>query len=531
MRNKLKNNIQLVFTAFILILTLNACNSGKSGNANSPNILFIAVDDLVPHLGCYGNKWMKERNGTPQIDRLAERSMVFLNHHVALPICGSSRASLTTGLMPDEHGVTKFSAIRHPDYLPDVVTLPQHFKNNGYETAAKGKFHDNRTVGDTTKPLVTVRKDERFPNSPDVDDPASWSIPFAGRFDGEEGIGMTGRPAVFVGPDSATYMDENCAKVGMELLDKLEAGDKPFFLAVGFVRPHLPFVAPKRYWDIHDVNKNGLYDDDMPLPEFRRSPVNAPGSFKGVFELLGYEPFKTTGMPTDPEVRKLRHGYFACVSMIDELTGQLLDYLATKDDPVQKGKKMNETTIIVLWGDHGFALGEHNRWAKHIDDELSSWAPLIIYDPRNPGNGAKTMKPVSTLDIFPTLCELADLPIPTQPMDNKIKTGRPLRGSSLVPMLNDPSASVNDGALIHKWIGGTTYIYRTEQYRLIEKFNGEKVKERQLYDLGTNRVEKINIAGDSAYAEVINELSAAMRKTPAAQGVENLLNSSPAKRP
>ena len=276
----------------------------------------------------------------------------------------------------------------------------------------------------------------------------------------------------------------------MGLIDTIAGGSQPFFLAVGFKKPHLGFIAPEKYWKLYDSNENDDFTDDFPLPTFTDHPGNVdPASalaetLDNNNELLAnYDPFKTTGLPTEAEVRELRHGYYACVSFIDKLVGDLLDKLAATDDPVQAGKKMSETTIVVLWGDHGFYLGEHSRWAKHGATERATAAPFIIYDPRNPGAGAKTNSPVNTVDIYPTLCELAGLPIPTQPESDTVLTGRPLRGRSLVPVLKDPTVSVNGGAISHFNKGEYGYSYRTERYRLIEWVNGSNVvTERNLFD-------------------------------------------------
>ena len=453
---------------FSLLLLVIAAVSASA--QDRPNVLFIAVDDLVPTLGCYGNEIMVANNGSPRIDALGSMGTVFLNHHVNYPVCGPSRAALTTSLMPSETGVTGFRAIRHPDFLPDVITLPQHFKNNGYETGAVGKFHDNRTVGDTTQPLDP---DNQYPDGNNVDDPASWTIPYV-RASGASGAPSGTKPTAFVVTnESQTISDEVVRDGGITLLNTLAAGDKPFFAAVGFRKPHLPFITKKSYFDIHDSNGNNDYTDDVDIPDFMTDPLNAGSETIDMFdyngEFLGYDTYST--VPSDPaDIRFARHAYYACVSFIDDLTGQILDHLATLDDPVQAGKKMDETTIVVFWGDHGFSLGEHNRWGKHTGEDLSSWAPLIIYDPRNPGGGAQTRSPVSSIDIYPTLCELAGLPLPTQPIDATTTTGRPLRGRSLVPILEDPTASVNGGALIRKNMRGLSYMYRTEQYRLIEHY-------------------------------------------------------------
>ena len=496
--------------------------------AERPNILFIAVDDLVPTLGAYGDPYAQ----TPQIDTLASQGTTFLNHHVQWSVCGPSRAALTTSLMPEETGVTGFKAIRHPDFLPDVITLPQHFRNQGYETACSGKFHDNRTVGTPGTPLTN----DQFDDGNTVDDPASWSIPWSG---GGSGYNPSGRPAVdFANDTDAEFIDHDIMTNGLGLIDAIAAGDKPFFLAVGFKKPHLGFYAPTKYWDLYDSNGDGDYSNDFPLADFDSAPPLNASSFGDsviVFnnEILGYAPFDTTGLPTETEARELRHGYYACVSFIDDLVGQLLAKLAVTDDPVQAGKKMSETTIVVLWGDHGFYLGEQGRWAKHSNLDRATSAPFILYDPRSPGAGAKTTSPVNTVDIYPTLCELAGLPIPEQPLSNTVTTGRPLRGRSLVPVLENPVASVNGGAINQFNNGGAFgYSYRTDRYRLIEWVNNSNnVLARDLYDYRNDPLERVNVAADPGYAGIVYELSVSMRAEPTTQGMERLQNSSPVAAP
>ncbi|CAA6677015.1 MULTISPECIES: sulfatase-like hydrolase/transferase [unclassified Lentimonas] len=494
-----------------------------------PNVLFIAIDDLVPTLGCYGDALAI----TPEIDTLAGQGTTFLNHHVQWSVCGPSRAALTTSLMPEETGVTGFKAIRHPDYLPDVITMPQHFKNNGYETACSGKFHDNRTVG---TPGTTLTNNQ-YADGNTVDDPASWSL---GWVKETNVYNPVGKPAVDYANDTdADFTDHIILTNGLSLIDQIASGSKPFFLAVGFKKPHLGFVAPTKYWDQYDSNGNGDYTDDIPLPTFTDHPANVdPASaleatLDNNDELRGYEPFDVTGLPTDAQARELRHGYYACVSFVDKLVGDLLDKLAATDDPVQVGKKMSETTIVVLWGDHGFYLGEHTRWAKHGATERATAAPLIVYDPRNPSVGAKSNSPVNAVDIYPTLCELAGLPIPEQPLSDTVITGRPLRGRSLVPVLNDADVSVNGGAMSQFNKNGLSgYSYRSERYRLIEWVNGSGiVAERNLFDYqGVGGLETVDVAADADYASVLHQLSVAMRAEPTTQGMAEL-QSSAAKAP
>ena len=497
--------------------------------ADRPNVLFIAVDDLVPTLGVYGDSLAQ----TPAIDTLASQGTTFLNHHVQWSVCGPSRAALSTSLMPEETNVMGFRAIRHPDYLPDVITLPQHFRNQGYETACSGKFHDNRTVGTPGSPLTN----DQFDDGNDVDDPLSWSIPWTG---GGSGYSPSGKPAVDYANDTdADFIDYDILSNGLDLIETLAAGDKPFFLAVGFKKPHLGFHAPTKYWDLYDTDGDGNYDDDFPLEDFTTADPSSASTYVEAMldfnnEILGYEPFDTTGLPTESEARELRHGYYACVSFIDNLVGQLVDKLATTDDPVQLGKKMSETTIIVLWGDHGFYLGQQSRWAKHANLEQATSAPLIIYDPRSPTSGAKTKSPANSIDLYPTLCELAGLPIPEHPLSNTQATGRPLRGRSLVPVLEDPSVSVNGGATIHHNTGGAYgYAYRTERFRFIEWVNsGGSVVARDLYDYGYgNELEHVNLATDPDYAGIVYELSTSLRADPATQGMARLQSSSAAPKP
>lgn len=480
--------------------------------AERPNVLFIAIDDLVPTLGCYGDTAAL----TPEIDGLAAQGMTFLNHHCQWAVCGPSRAALSTSLMPEETGVMGFRALRHPDALPDVITLPQHFRNQGYETACTGKFHDPRTVGDTSSPLDA---NDQFPDGQNVDDPLSWSIPYV---KAASGYSPSGKPAV---DDSdtepfANYGDHHIKEESLALIDTLAAGSKPFFLAVGFKKPHLGFYAPRQFWDLYDRNT-------LPEAPFATYPVGASTYTNDTLdfhnELQGYEPYDTTWPPSEAQGRELVHGYYACVSMIDALVGELLDKLATTPDPLQPGESLADTTIVVLWGDHGFHLGDHGRWGKHTAMEQATRCPLIIVDPRVPG-GLSTTTPVNTIDIFPTLCELAGLPVPEQPASNAVTTGRPLRGRSLVPVLEDPAAAVHHGAISHFNNGGRYgYAYRTERFRYIEWVgSGGAVDGVDLYDYVLDPLETRNLADDPAYAAIVHQLSRSMRAETTTNGTGRL---------
>ena len=519
--------------------------------ADKPNVLFICIDDLVPTLGCYGDTTAQ----TPEIDDLASQGTTFLNHHCTWAVCGPSRVALTTSLTPEETGVMGFRAMRHPDNLPDVITLPQHFKDNGYETACTGKFHDPRTVGHGT-----IGANNQFPSASgkDDDDLASWSIHYVRAASGfatpkvtVDAGGANEEADVHVAWDDADqadslYADHKILTEGKTLVTTISGGSKPFFLAVGFKKPHLAFVAPKRMWDKYTRA-------NMPLASFSTLPINVSSTTQATLEnnseINGYADPEADGggifqkysasiaTPiSDEKQRALIHGYYASTSWVDFLVGDLLDHLATTDDPIQESspgvkKKMSETTIIVLWGDHGFHLGDHGKWAKHTGMERSTSCPLIVFDPRSPNNGAKTNTPINTLDIFPTLCELAELPIPLQPMDNTANsTGRPLRGTSFVPVLKDSSDSVNVGAInVFQRDGNTGYSYRTERFRYIEwvKNSTNVVVGRDLYDYTSDPLETRNVATDSGYEAILYQLSRALRADTATQGATHLQASTP----
>lgn len=493
-------------------LTAVAASLATAGVLAQPNILFIAIDDLVPTIGAYGDPIAK----TPAIDSLASQGTTFLNHHVQWPVCGPSRAALTTGLLPEETGVMGFRPIRA--ILPDVVTLPQHFRNNGYETAATGKFHDPRTVGTITDPNSST-EDGRT-----IDDPASWSIPYRVA---ASGYNPSGKPAVdFSDRPESEYVDYKIMEEGKNLLDTLEDGNKPFFLAVGFKKPHLPFVAPLKYWELYERER-------FATATFQNLPLNASPVLQDSLgdngELLGYAPYSATGLPTPEQQKELIHGYYACTSFIDALVAELLQHLASLQDPVKPQLKMSETTIVVIWGDHGFHLGDHGKWAKHTVMERATAAPLIIFDPSQPVQSNRSTAPVNTVDLFPTLCELATLPIPSQPISDSTSTGRPLRGRSIVPLLKDPTTEVNSGALSYirrnSVIG---YAFRTERYRYIEWINSSyQITARDLYDYKLDSFETRNLVSDPVYASIVYQLSRAMRAEPIAKGASRLINSAP----
>ncbi len=490
----------------IKITSLLGLTAGSLFAGEKPNILFIAVDDLKPDLGCYGNSYVK----TPNFDRLAAMGTTFTNSHCNQAVCGPSRASLMTGLRPDRTKVHDLKTITR-DVSPWITTLPEHFKNNGYITAGTGKIYDPRSV------------DKK------LDEP-SWSLPFrlynldynpdhpqpvSAAYQGAEyhkahkeitdagikGYGPILKELIKRDLHSATecedvpddaYTDGAIRKEGVKFLKKLKKQDKPFFLAVGFKKPHLPFVAPKKYWDLYKR-------DEIPLASFQEFAKDAPEfAYHDSNELRSYGGIPATGKMDEAKSRELIHGYYACVSYIDTQLGILLDEL--------ENQGLAENTIVIVWGDHGWHLGDHGIWCKHTNYEQATRSPLIIAGP-GVGKAKQTAAPTEFVDIFPTLCDLADIPM----LEN-------LDGTSAKPVLTGEKEKVKDCAVSQFSRGKAMgYAFRDEQYRYIlwvsnsNKIGPEsipaasfdKLRAQELYDYKNDPQETVNIAKDPTQTERI----------------------------
>jgi iduronate 2-sulfatase len=459
--------------------------------ADKPNVLLICVDDLKPLLGCYGDSTVK----SPSIDRLAARGLRFDSAYCNQAVCAPSRNALLTGLRPQTLGIydlaTNFRIAR-----PDAVTLPQHFKNNGYRTEAIGKiFH----VG--------------HGNS---EDPVSWSVPhFPAKSIGyalkENRAELTREGALFDNkspaklPKGAAYEQADVAdnaygdgKIADEAIHRLKSAkdkpDEPFFLAIGFLKPHLPFCAPKKYWDLYDRTKFKLSRIQEPP---RGAPAFAP-QFGG--ELRNYKDVPLKGAVPDDLQRTLIHGYHACVSYMDAQLGRVLDALDSTG--------LAKNTIVVLWGDHGWHLGDHGMWCKHTNYEQAARIPLIVVAPEVTRGGTRTAALVESVDLYPTLCELAGLPA-VQGLD----------GASIVPILKDPATTAKD-SVVHVYPRGERLgrAIRTARYRLVEwKAPGAAANtaEVELYDYETDPDETVNLAKDRP--AVVAELQKILARHPQAK--------------
>ncbi len=482
-----------------LLLLLFALSIPTSSPAqDQTNIILLLVDDLKPALGCYGNPIAK----TPHIDALARRSLRFDLAYCNQAVCAPSRFALMLGSYPSSTGLYGLGDKLRRAY-PEAVTLPQHFSAHGYRTESLGKiFHiGHGNEGDPDSFDVPHFHDKVIeyivPESTDGGQLTREEAYFSNQRLGE--IRSLPRGAAFEAPDApdGAYAD---GRVAREAIGRLEAAKKrlpetPFFIAVGFARPHLPFSAAKRYWDLYEPAS-------LPLPAFEHLPEDAPTvAGKRGGEITNYKPVPTGRDAAFPEdlKRQLIHGYYASVSYTDRQIGKVTEALDRLD--------LAKNTIVVLWGDHGFHLGDLGIWTKHTNYEQANRIPLLIAAPGLKSPGASTRQLAESVDLFPTLTELASLPKHAGP--------QPIDGKSLGPVLKDPEARVRDHAYHLYPKGKLGRAIRTERYRLVEWKNWHNPTdpvEYELYDYFTDPLERKNLA--SEHPDVVNSLKAILSSYP-----------------
>ena len=413
------------------------------------NVLFIIVDDLRPLLGCYGHPEMH----TPNIDVLAERGTLFNRAYCQIPLCNASRTSILTGLRPETTRVFSNSTILR-ERLPNAVTLPQHFKAYGYHTQSIGKIAHNQAM---------------------QDDDYSWSVPsWTQSFYVNPSLNPSWQ-ALDVEDDKRR--DGKTAKRVVEVLKEIQ--NTQFFLAVGFSKPHLPFYAPKKYYELYE-------DENFSLPSSSNLPSGAPTVANGKLEWIReFQDVPDEGLLSDKKILELIRAYAASTSYMDAQVGRVLDQLDALG--------LTEKTVIIFAGDHGFHLGEHGKWRKNTLFEVSLRSPLIVSVPKQTHVGVKTDALTELVDIYPTLCDVCQIPIPPQ-----------LEGISIIPVMEQPTRSWKTAAFSEKGQGpGNTM--RTEQYRYTEwGRNGSRGVE--LYDYDTDPDETINIANLPENAELVANL-------------------------
>jgi iduronate 2-sulfatase len=513
------------FLPILVLLSLFSCKKDEP----HPNILFISVDDLRPELGCYGNEFVK----TPNIDSFALDGMVFARAYCQTAVCAPSRASMMLGMRPDStrvwHLGDEFRKIN-----PDAVTMPQYFSKYGYYTVNIGKIFHNY-----------------MPDSISWDEPDLRPFPYGESEnllrDGEtfyvnrenQDIQRTRRdsmlairkityadgwncgPVVEIGKGGdSDYIDGAQTDLAIETLKRIKNLDKPFYLALGYYRPHLPFAAPEKYWNLYDRA-------EIPLPPSPKPPVNSPAfALNSMYELRAYAGTSHKSHPLDGTIgedttRLLKHGYLASVSYIDACIGRLFNAMKEMD--------IYDNTIIVIWGDHGWKLGDHGSWGKMTNYEWDTHVPLIV---KNQGMGLSlagrsdglsvssnysstvnlTNGIVELLDVFPSLCEMAGIPVEAY-----------LQGESFVPLLENPEFPWKEAAFsqFHRrpkvaYDGGRYmgYSVQTKDLHYIQwhtwddklKVAGDSVT-AELYDHRIDRYESVNRIDDENYADDLVNLS------------------------
>lgn len=455
--------------------------SFAADGVNMPNVLFIPVDDLRPVMGCYGGI-----AHTPNMDALAKRGTVFNRAYCQQAVCSPSRTSLMTGRRPD---TTKIYNLEDSfrDTIPDVVTLSQHFKQHGYHAQSFGKIYH-----------------------PGLDDKRSWSVPNNKPLNGKtyspsvaaqlakereearaRGVKKPVEAVRGLPWEATDYQDEETpdgiiATRGIEALRRLK--DQRFFLAVGFLKPHLPFIAPRKYFDLYPM-------EQMKLAANRIAPKDVPAiAMHNWGELRQYKGMPQKGPLSDQQALELIRAYYAATSYMDAQLGRVLAELERLD--------LLRNTIVCLWGDHGWHLGENGLWCKHSNFEIATRAPLIVSSPGQKSPGAVSNALVEFVDIYPSLCELAGLPLPEG-----------LEGTSFVPVMNDPGRTWKTAAFSQYPRGKIMgYSMRTDRYRYTEWQDANKhAVAAELYDHSDHSREEENLASREDRKGLVAALSRQLR--------------------
>ena len=443
-----------------------------TGTAHAqPNVLFIIVDDLRTELPIYG----KDHIRAPHIDRLASEGVVFANAYANVPVCGASRASLMSGLRPTRTRFVGYDA-RIDEDAPDVVPLHAYLNAAGYHTESMGKVlhhKDDVEEGWSVPPWsaqdgVPKKRATGFRDYQSTENIAAFK---------KEGVGPATESLDV--PDNA-YFDGQTADRAVAALERLADSDKPFFLAVGFVKPHLPFTAPKKYWDLYER-------DQIELARVKSMPEGVPAEARHPFgELRRY-----TDVPDDPTepvddelARKLKHGYYASVSFADAQVGRVTDKL--------RELELDSSTIVILIGDHGWSLGEHGLWAKHSPFDVATRTVAIVRVPGTAETGTARGL-VEFVDIYPTLVDLLGLEPPKH-----------LQGQSVAALLADTDAPGKE-AVFPRWKNAD--VVKTERYALTMWTNAQgRILAEMMFDHNTDRDETVNIVQDTDHALPRREL-------------------------
>ena len=509
----MSHHFRILLLVYIPILLASCSSNTQEVSETKPyNVLFVSIDDLRPTLGAFGDQHVI----SPNIDAFAETGTTFRNTYCQAAVCAPSRASLMTGLRPDSTRVWHLGD-KFRELHPDIVTMPQHFSNHGYHTVCIGKIFHN------------YMPDSMSWDEPDLR-PQQYLRPEWLKRDGEtfyvnqetqrkqkikRDSVVKLRPNYYAdgwnnGPawemedvHDTLYFDGAQTELAKRTLSRLAKSDKPFYLALGYFRPHLPFAVPKKYWDMYDR-------DSIPLARNPFVPEKSPIlSMNSMYELRGYDGFRHLKHPTvntigEDTARTLKQGYYASVTYVDAQFGKIIQHLKDLD--------IYDNTIIILWGDHGWKLGEHNSWCKQSNYNIDIHVPMMVHKPGQKNPGAQSFEITELVDMFPSLCELADIePLPY------------FQGSSFVPLMNDPDRPWKSAAFSQfhrrpkvtpdgkRYMG---YSIKTKEYHYVEWYFWDHVKgERgefvttELYDSVNDPDENKNIAENPENDEIVEELS------------------------
>ncbi len=466
------NKIRLYLLSLVLVFA--SCKDKKESSENKPsktpmNILFIAVDDLRPELNFYGANHIK----SPNLDELSRESLVFNKAYCNIPVCGASRASLLTGTRPTRHRFVDYQTRADTD-VPHAISLPKLLKQNGYTTISNGKIYHHNDDD-------SLAWDKRWFPKGNI---RNYQLENSIKENGNADLAMGGASAFEnADVDDTAYFDGQIAQKGIADLRKLKDKNKPFFLAMGFMKPHLPFNAPKKYWDLYDRN-------DIKLPESYVQPESTPKqAFNNYGELRNYGNIPKKGDLPEDLAKELIHGYYACVSYVDAQIGLILDELTRLE--------LADDTIVILWGDHGWNLGDHKLWCKHVTFETALRAPLMIKVPGKT-KGETTDVITEYIDIYPSLIELIGLETPNT-----------VEGKSFVSIINGET-SQKDWA-VSKFKDAVTLIKGDMFYTEWTDDKGVAYA-RMLFDHKSDPLELDNLAEKLKYSELVKSLSIELRQ-------------------
>ncbi|MDA3822014.1 MAG: sulfatase [Bacteroidales bacterium] len=468
----------LLPSILLALLVASGCVSNQKENTASsekPNFLIFFIDDLRPELGCYGETHIQ----SPNIDQIAQEGLKFNRAYCNVPVCGASRASLLTGVRPGPQRFVGYNT-RADEDLPGHISMPAYFKDNGYYTTSYGKiFHHADDSENSWSEKPWHPKPTYSGNWRDYIDPKTAAGIKAGTLQGPT-------TEIAIDAPDTIYQDGRTAAAAIRKLQLFAENDQPFMFWVGFLKPHLPFNAPSKYWDMYDRT-------EIEIATNPDKPLNAPKqSLHNFGEMRAYDDIPKTGPVSDEKARELIHGYSACVSYTDALIGQVMDEL--------KRLNLEKNTIVAVFGDHGWNLGEHGLWCKHCNYNTSLHVPLIIKVPGK-AKGQVTEGLTEFVDLYPTFAELAGLPEPDW-----------TDGKSIVPLLDDPELVWNE-PVYPRYVLGNSIV--TEDFIYSEYMRSRKdctIVANMLYDHRIDPDENINVSQEEDYQGLVDSLSINMNK-------------------